>query len=44
MTYTHMAHFEIEIKSLLGKKEHADLLKEVRDDVKWLIRAKGGNS
>lgn len=28
MTYTHMAHFEIEIKSLLGKKEHADLLKE----------------
>jgi len=23
---------------------HADLLKEVRDDVKWLIRAKGGNS
>ena len=28
MTYTRMAHFEIEIKSLLGKKEHADLLKE----------------
>ena len=23
-------------------RAHADLLKEVRDDVKWLIRAKGG--